>query len=385
MAAKKGYLQIVELLLGKGAFVNIQTFSGETPLYLAAMAGHKNVVQLLIQRGANVTIVEDNGWSPLHRAVENGFEKIVKILVANKADAYSKNHYNASPWSIAHNKGNKKIIELLRKAPRLADLACRSQGEIATPRIIGGEGTEDGEFPWMAALFYLDGNKLVYRCGGSIISNQFVLTAAHCVRKIGIPRKVRVGSASLLDESNDTNTAVWHDIQEIIVHPDYNASTRWNDIALLRVVGNIRFNDLVSPACLNTNLGDVPSSQNLTVTGWGTNDPRSGMKTSKELLKVNLTSMPLEECRTLLKNANNGGQDKTLKSRFINGQYCAYGGEGKRSCHGDSGGPLTYLKSSTSTIVGVVSAGSNCLLDLPDIYTRVAYYLDWIEPKVWNN
>ncbi|XP_031622770.1 serine protease persephone-like [Contarinia nasturtii] len=383
MAAKKGYLQMVELFLKKGASVNIQTYSGETPLYLAAMAGHKDVVQLLIQRGANVNLKEDDGgWSPLHRAVENDFEEIVEILVANKADAYSQNKYNATPWSIAHNKGNKKIIELLKKAPRISEIVCRSFGEIATPRIFGGEGTEDGEFPAMAALGYFDRQVLVYKCGGSIISDQFVLTAAHCIYP-SKPRVVRLGKAKIFDDINDPTTAVIRNIKTIIIHPGYNLTTKWNDIALIRVFDKIPFNDFVWPACLHTNFGDVPSSQNLTVTGWGISDPKRYTTMSKLLRKANLKSMPLEECRTRL--MLNHWQDAALQSGFIEGQYCAYGAGVTDACRGDSGGPLQYLKTSTSVIVGIVSVGDYCGLDSPGIYTRVASYLDWIESYVWSN
>ncbi|XP_031634649.1 serine protease Hayan-like, partial [Contarinia nasturtii] len=235
-----------------------------------------------------------------------------------------------------------------------------------------------------AALGYLDRKVLVYRCGGTIISDQFVLTAAHCIRKNYKPTIVRLGKASLLDESNDTITAVMHNIQDIFVHPDYNATTMWNDIALLQVIDKIIFNDLVSPACLHSNLGDLPSNVPLTVTGWGTTDWRRSTTPSKYLLKVNLTSMPLEECKSKLITGPRVN-DTSLRNGLFNGQYCAYGDAEKDACHGDSGGPLTYLRTNTSTIVGVVSFGYGCGLDIPSIYTRVSHYLDWIEPHVWSN
>ncbi|XP_031619380.1 ankyrin repeat domain-containing protein 50-like [Contarinia nasturtii] len=379
MAAKKGYLQIVELLLRKGAVVNIQTFTGETPLYSAALEGKREVVETLIRHGANVNIVEDYGWTPLHRAVENGFEEIVEILVNNKANVYSKNKYNVTPWSIAQSKKNSKIIGLLKKTPRISEMVCETYGKLPTPHILGDEKMEDGDFPWMAALGYLVRNRLVYRCSGTIISDQFVLTSAHCTR-MGVLRKVRLGKTSLADSKHYTVTPVMRDIQNITIHSGYDRLTMSNDIALIRVVDKIPFNNFVWPACLHTNLDEVPSNVPLTVTGWDFQNPRRS-STSSQMYKVNLTSMPLQECNSKVVTRGRA----QYRNGLFEGQYCAFGGGSRGSCRVYSGGPLQYLKTNTSTIVGIVPISDRCGLNIPNIYTRVAYYVDWIESIVWSD
>ncbi|XP_031639695.1 serine protease persephone-like, partial [Contarinia nasturtii] len=128
---------------------------------------------------------------------------------------------------------------------------------------------------------------------------------------------------------------------------------------------------------------DVDSE--LIVIGWGaaiTEGPNSN-----KLLKTNLTTVPLSECNSTLLEWNKEYNSPSFENGISEGQYCANDPEGRRdSCHGDSGGPLQYFpntNSSRATIVGIVSFGVNCATTLPSVYTRVAYYIDWIESIVW--
>lgn len=99
--------------------------------------------------------------------------------------------------------------------------------------------------------------------------------------------------------------------------------------------------------------------------------------------------MPLHKCNSTILDWNKN--EVHPLSAFINGisesQYCAYDPEEERdSCQGDSGGPLQYYpdsNSSIATVVGIVSFGVTCGTKLPSVYTRVAYYIDWIESIVW--
>lgn len=96
--------------------------------------------------------------------------------------------------------------------------------------------------------------------------------------------------------------------------------------------------------------------------------------------------MPLDECNTkLLKNFP---REPAIRNGISESQYCAYDPNGKSdSCQGDSGGPLQLFEQQTeqTKIVGIVSFGVSCGTKLPSIYTRVAYYLEWIELHVWPN
>ncbi|XP_031622771.1 GA-binding protein subunit beta-1-like [Contarinia nasturtii] len=113
MAAKKGYLRIVELLLKAGADINIQTNDKQTSLYIATSAGHEDVVSMLLEKGADVNIQEIYGSAPLHKAVEISFVEIIGCLRRKGANVHLKNGKNESAYDIAVKQGNKTIIDIL--------------------------------------------------------------------------------------------------------------------------------------------------------------------------------------------------------------------------------------------------------------------------------
>lgn len=109
---------------------------------------------------------------------------------------------------------------------------------------------------------------------------------------------------------------------------------------------------------------------------------------SNDLLKTQVKTMPLSECNTTLLNYNILVDSPVFRNEIDESQYCAYDPQGKNdSCQGDSGGPLQYFadfKSDLATVAGIVSFGISCGTTLPGSYTRVAYYVDWIESIVWS-
>lgn len=111
--------------------------------------------------------------------------------------------------------------------------------------------------------------------------------------------------------------------------------------------------------------------------------------TSDVLRKAELITMSREECNAKLLEWNRLANDDALKDGIGEGQYCAYNPHGKQdSCQGDSGGPVQYFPFKTSAIskvIGIISYGFGCGGDKPGVNTRVAYYMDWIESKVWPN
>lgn len=98
--------------------------------------------------------------------------------------------------------------------------------------------------------------------------------------------------------------------------------------------------------------------------------------------------MPLPECNTTILDYNKGKNLAGYRKGISESQYCAYDPAGTMdSCEGDSGGPLHIGSTNTTLaqIVGIVSFSATCGSTLPSIYTRVAFYLDWIEQHVWPN
>lgn len=97
--------------------------------------------------------------------------------------------------------------------------------------------------------------------------------------------------------------------------------------------------------------------------------------------------MSFVECNATLVEFNRDANQAALRNGIGRGQYCAYDPLARNdSCQGDSGGPLQYFDNNDSgiaTVLGIVSVGFGCGTAFPSLYTRVAYYIDWIESIVW--
>lgn len=132
--------------------------------------------------------------------------------------------------------------------------------------IVKGADAGAGEFPFMAALGFGDG-EVRWQCGGSLISEKFVLTAAHClVSQLGPVSTVRLGDV-YVDGSSGTKQDFR--IAKAVVHPDYKPPMSYNDIALLELQGEVNISDIIRPGCLQTEaLEDLA----VWATGWGLTD-----------------------------------------------------------------------------------------------------------------
>lgn len=264
----------------------------------------------------------------------------------------------------------------------------------ADDRIFGGTVTAIDEFPWTVLLQYAKPlRRPGFHCGGSLISNRYVVTASHCVNGRDIPASwnlfsVRLGEWDLTAEKDCTfvenrekdcsDPPIDVAIEEKIPHPKYNPQSRnqHHDIALLRLQRTVQFTDFVIPICLprfenlqNTKLESV----SLDVAGWGKTEILSQ---SNVKLKARVNIYNWDECRVIY-----GRQNATLGK----GQICAGGKRGVDSCRGDSGGPLmtTGMRNRQFYwyLVGIVSFGpSPCGLEnFPAVYTNVETYVDWIQ------
>jgi ankyrin repeat protein len=119
-AALKGHMNVVQLLLTKGAEVNAETFNSiddgnKTPLYLAAWKGRKDVAELLLAKHANVNARTQYGWTPLHSAANFGYRDMVELLLANKAEVNAKTNLGQMPLDLAARGGHKDVEEFLRR------------------------------------------------------------------------------------------------------------------------------------------------------------------------------------------------------------------------------------------------------------------------------
>ena len=113
-------------------------------------------------------------------------------------------------------------------------------------RIVGGEATAPNQFPWQVGLKSFPGRHPF--CGGTLISDRWVLTAAHCV--VGTLFGVAIGDHDMTD-----NTAIDQDftVIRVIRHPDYDSRTRENDVALVQLYSQVTFTAEILPGCLPLN------------------------------------------------------------------------------------------------------------------------------------
>ncbi|XP_055381485.1 serine protease snake-like [Condylostylus longicornis] len=242
--------------------------------------------------------------------------------------------------------------------------------QIFYPEVVGGELTEIGEFPFMAAIGWQKyNNEIEFKCGGFLIENNFVITAAHCTNLGGAPPIVVRTGGNRLDDQYTINIP----IQNIHVHPSYKNRENYNDIAILKLANNSTH----TPACL-WQLNDVKNYQKGTAIGYG--HIQFAGKRSNDLLKVELNFYENNRCNKYYNS------QPEFPLGLINSQLCAGDPDGiKDTCQGDSGGPIlikTDLK--LPYIIGITSSGSGCAGQIPSIYTRISSYLDWIESIVWK-
>ncbi|XP_017869869.1 PREDICTED: serine protease snake-like [Drosophila arizonae] len=255
---------------------------------------------------------------------------------------------------------------------RKSDKVCE-EFNFFVASVVGGRLTKHREFPFMAALGWRSNfdQSIYYRCGGSLIAPNFVLTAAHCIDFGGQrPVIVRLGGDNLTVSMD----AVHHDyrIRRIFIHPGYNENTAYNDIALLELEGHVP--PILRPVCLWQDA--KLAKKDLIAVGYG-QISFAGLSSS-QLLKVDLQHISNDQCREYYSR-------EQLPKGLAASQVCAGDLSGKAdTCQGDSGGPLVMrLDGSTWYLVGITSLGQGCAIGPPSIYTRVSSYLDWIESIVW--
>ncbi|XP_026745784.1 trypsin, alkaline C-like isoform X2 [Trichoplusia ni] len=199
-------------------------------------------------------------------------------------------------------------------------------------------------------------------CGGSILNNRAVLTAAHCTIGDAPARwQVRVGS------TNANSGGVVHTVRSIINHPNYNAVTTDNDVAIIRVSSTFSFNNNVRAASIagpNYNLGD---NQVVWATGWG------------RLFFLGPASEQLRHVQVWTVNQNVCSQRYQTKGKIITPNMLCSGWldvGGRDQCQGDSGGPLYH----NGVVVGVCSWGEQCALPYyPGVNARVSRFSSWIQ------
>jgi secreted trypsin-like serine protease len=256
---------------------------------------------------------------------------------------------------------NKPVTQVLPHTKSFADV-CGQMGNEASTHIVGGSEARKHQYPWQVGLF-IDG---LYFCGGSIISDEYILTAAHCADGFSF-WDVVIGAHEVKNPAEEGHLEFT--TRKAFVHPQWDSFNLANDIAILKV-DKITFNKYVSPICLpaQSEVGETFVGDVMTVSGWGReSDSSSGI--ARFLNHVDVPVITNKECNDIYGIVGAG-------------VVCVSTEGGKGTCNGDSGGPLV-MKQAQGTAYnqyGVVSFGASlgCEAELPAGFSRVTEYLKFI-------
>ncbi|XP_053117433.1 serine protease 27-like [Hemicordylus capensis] len=256
-----------------------------------------------------------------------------------------------------------------------ATRAC-GQPHISLNRIVKGQDAMPGEFPWQISLQL---NKR-HVCGGSLISEDWVITAAHCFYQFRdlSQYQVLLGVTQL---SNPGPQACCLGVKQVIINPAYAGQTTSGDIALVQLSRKVNYSDLILPICLPDASVNFPPGKLCWVTGWGNLRNSVDLPSPQILQKLQVPIIDSETCAALYRtNMGDGMTPRNIKADMI----CAGFAEGRKdACKGDSGGPMVCQVGHSWVLAGIVSWGEGCAIEnRPGVYSRLTYYQKWIHSYI---
>jgi len=286
-------------------------------------------------------------------------------------------------------------LEVTKPAKEEFGCVCGLQNK--DDRIVGGEDAQMNEFPWQVAIVHA--GLRTPKCGGSVINNQWILTAAHCwhfdktkAKDIDVLIHARIldqtlkanwvdkalGEKGSIQGAGYGNKAVTdaeessqrYKVVQMINHPLFTTKYDY-DVSLLKLDRKIELTDpnAPTPICLPPiNYNETFEDELATVSGWGLSHQDAG-GTTRLLQKLTVPVIPLKKCQ------------KWMPYNLTPRMLCAgYEKGGKDACSGDSGGPLGLkMPNKQWQQIGIVSWGEGCAnFHRPGLYSRVTELTQWI-------
>uniref|UniRef100_U3KC38 Enteropeptidase n=1 Tax=Ficedula albicollis TaxID=59894 RepID=U3KC38_FICAL len=233
-------------------------------------------------------------------------------------------------------------------------------------RIVGGSDARREAWPWIVSLHF--NSQPV--CGASLVSDEWLVTAAHCVYGRHLKPSRWQAFLGLYDQSDLAQPpAALRNIDRIIINPHYMKQTKDSDIALMHLQHKVQYTDYIQPICLPEKNQQFLPGINCSIAGWGDISP-----TSNVLQEAEVPLLSNEKCQQWMPKYN-----------ITENMLCAgYDMGGIDSCQGDSGGPLTSEDGDKWFLVGVTSFGEGCALpQRPGVYVRVTMFVDWIKTIIY--
>ncbi|XP_064622680.1 chymotrypsinogen A-like [Lineus longissimus] len=239
-------------------------------------------------------------------------------------------------------------------------------------RIIGGSAAKNGQWPWQISLQTTG----LHYCGGSLLDEYTVVTAAHCIADDILGPWV--GKWTVVAGTNDLSTIKYgskksHRIRTVKKHERFDGMTHNGfDIAIIKLKTPVVFDDVTSPICLPESQEDVvPVGADCVVSGFGLVDAK-GEQDIEVLQFIPQRVIENSVCEIPYRYHH--------RKVIHDDNVCAGGGVPQSACHGDSGGPLSCYRGRRWVLDGIVSwGGAPCgKHQEPDVYCRTSHYVDWI-------
>ncbi|XP_066588272.1 serine protease filzig [Prorops nasuta] len=249
---------------------------------------------------------------------------------------------------------------------------CGVRPLVKSGRIVGGKGATFGEWPWQVLVREATwlGLFTKNKCGGVLITDKYVITAAHCQPGFLASLVAVFGEFDISGEL-ESKRSVTRNVRRVIVNRGYDPATFENDLALLELESPVQFDAHIVPICMPDDGADF-TGRMATVTGWGRLKYNGGVPSVLQEVQVPIIKNSV--CQEMFQTA---GHSKLILDSFL----CAgYANGQKDSCEGDSGGPLVMERPDGRWfLVGTVSHGIKCAAPyLPGVYMRTTFFKPWL-------